>query len=379
MTNKDTATQDFSPIPQPRAGIDAIAPYQPGKSGSKSSDDHPIYKLSSNESALGPSPSAITTLKNTGENLHLYPNGSAEPLRKKIAALNNIDAEHIVCGTGSDELLQLLCQGYLSDGDNIVQSEHGFLVYALAAKSNGAQVRFAPEKNFTADVDALLKQIDEKTRLVFLANPNNPTGTYLPVNEIKRLHQGLRKDIILVLDHAYKEYMHAIDYDNGYDLVERNRNIVVTQTFSKIYGLGGLRLGWAYCAPNIARTLNKIRGPFNVSTLAQEAGIAALDDQDFIEANKKLNHTQRDILFQRLSGMGLECVPSHGNFLLVGFPQEPGTSAADIQKHLASNGVMVRDMTAYRLPDYLRISIGDEDATQRTIALLGEKFTSENE
>ena len=363
--------------PTPRPGILDIAPYVPGRSGKDADKDGyagPIYKLSSNESALGASPFAIAAYGENAGNLHLYPDGGATQLRTAISKHENIDPNRIICGAGSDEILQLLCRAYLGEGDNIVQSEHGFLVYSLAAQACGAVTHFAPETNLTANVDTLLEFVDERTRLVFIANPNNPTGTYLPASEIERLHAGLRSDIILVIDAAYAEYMEEDDYDCGAELVERFDNVIMTRTFSKIYGLGALRLGWAYGAPEIIDALHRIRGPFNVSSAAQIAGIAAIEDQDFVRRNLVHNRTQRDIMVQRVRGLGLEVHPSFGNFILVKFPMEEGFSASQMETWLASKGVMVREMKAYRLPDYLRISIGSEEANTCLMDLLEKKF-----
>ena len=226
--------------PTPRPGILDIAPYVPGSSSAPGVAK--IHKLSSNESALGASPKAIEAYKAASGQLHLYPDGSATLLREKIGALHGLDPARIICGAGSDEILQLLTRAYVGPGDNIVQSDHGFLVYALAAKSCGAEVRFAPEKNLTTDVDAMLEAVDEATRIVFVANPNNPTGTYIPDAEIRRLREYLPADVLLVIDSAYAEYMDSADYAAGEALVDENDNVVMTRTFSKIYGLGGVRL-----------------------------------------------------------------------------------------------------------------------------------------
>jgi len=346
MTKNDNETfsDDEISLPKPRPGIEDISPYVPGRASAGKSDVE-IHKLSSNESALGASVLAMEAFSLAQNNLHLYPDGGATQLRAAIAHYHKINPDEIICGAGSDEILQLLCRAYLGVGDNIVQTEHGFLVYALAARACGAQINFAPEENLTADVDSILDKVDHKTRLVFIANPNNPTGSYIPSTQMERLHRELREDIVLVIDAAYAEYMEEEDYRAGVELVEKNRNVIMTRTFSKIYGLGGLRLGWAYGPPGIIDILNRIRGPFNVSHAAQMAGIAAIKDQEFLRQNRDHNKSERAIMIQRLGGIGLECHPSFANFVLVKFPQEPGRSAADIQSYLASHGVMVREMT----------------------------------
>lgn len=359
--------------PAPRPGILDIKPYVPGASEATGGDR--VYKLSSNESALGASDKALEAYRGAADGLFLYPDGGSTALREKIAAAYGLDADRIVCGAGSDEILQLLVKAYVGEGDNIVQTRHGFLVYALAAKSCGAEPRFAPEKHLTADIDAVLDLVDERTRMVFIANPNNPTGTYIPESELRRLREALREDVILVVDAAYAEYMEEDDYAPGDAMVDDFDNVVMTRTFSKIYGLAALRLGWGYCPPAVADVLNRIRGPFNVAVPAQAAGVAALDDQDFVRRNRDFNRVQRDWLAQQLGGLGLEFTPSFGNFILVKFPDEPGRRAADILDYLQSNGVIVRNVSAYGLGDYLRASIGTEEANRRFIDLLADRFS----
>lgn len=359
-----------SPTPQP--GILDIAPYVPGSASAPGAAK--IHKLSSNESALGASPKAIEAYREASGDLHLYPDGAANALRAKIAETYKLESDRIICGSGSDEILQLLTRGYVGVGDNIVQTDHGFLVYALAAKGCGAEPRFAKEKHLSADIDEILKLVDERTRIVFLANPNNPTGTYIPDTEVRRLREELREDILLVVDAAYAEYMEESDYADGAQMVRDFDNVVMTRTFSKIYGMGGLRLGWGYCPPAIADVLNRIRGPFNVNAAALVAGVAALEDQTFVEKNRRFNREQRDWLAQQFGGLGLEFVPSYGNFILVKFPVTPGLNANDIQAYLRSNGVIVREVGAYKLGEYLRISIGEEEANRLLVDLLKEKF-----
>lgn len=358
--------------PTPRPGILDIKPYVAG--GSSAPGAEKIYKMSSNESALGASPKAIEAYEATSKTLHLYPDGGAYALREKIAAIFDLDANRIVCGSGSDEILQLLTKAYVGEGDNIIQTEHGFLVYALAAKSCGGEPRFAAEKHLATDVDAILELVDNRTRIVFVANPNNPTGTYIPDSEIRRLREELRDDILLVIDAAYAEFMEEPDYDAGAALVDELNNTVMTRTFSKIYGLGGMRLGWGYCPAAIADVLNRIRGPFNVNAAALAAGVAALEDTEFVDRNRAFNREERDWLAQQLGGLGLDIVPSFGNFILVKFPDAPGLNADDIQAYLKTGGVIVREMGPYNLGEYLRISIGTKEGNRKLIEMLGEKF-----
>ncbi len=360
--------------PQPRPGILDIKPYVPGASSAPGAAR--IFKLSSNESALGASPKAISAYNDAAGDLFSYPDGGSTALRDKIAEVYGLDASRIVCGAGSDEILQLLTKAYVGAGDNIVQSEHGFLVYALAAMSCGAEPRFAKETNFTTDIDAMLGLVDDRTRMMFVANPNNPTGSYITEAELLCLRQGLRDDILLVIDAAYAEFMEQSDYNGGERLVDRFDNVVMTRTFSKIYGLAALRLGWGYCPPAVADVLNRIRGPFNVTLPAQAAGLAALDDQDFVDKNRAFTCEQREWMAGRLAAMGLEFAPSFGNFILVKFPSTAGLNAKDMKAFLRSEGVIVREMGAYKLSDYLRVSIGDKDANQKFIELLARKFPS---
>lgn len=358
--------------PTPRPGILDITPYVAGSSPASAAQK--VYKLSSNESALGASPEAVAAFEKARDELFLYPDGGAEALRDAIAQTYGLDAARIVCGAGSDELLQLLAKGYAGEGDNIVQTEHGFLVYALAAKSCGAEPRFARERNLTADVDAILDLVDERTRIVFLANPNNPTGTCISGAALRDLRGRLRDDVLLVIDSAYAEYMEADDYEAGEDLVDASDNVVMTRTFSKIYGLAGLRLGWAYCPAPVADVINRVRGPFNVTGPAQAAGAAALADQDFVVKNRIHNREERNWLEQQFGRLGLEFTPSLGNFILVKFPGETGRNADDVLAYLRSEGVYVREMGPYRLGEWLRVTIGAAEANRRLVELLERRF-----
>ena len=302
--------------PLPKAGILDISPYVPGKSTAKGKK---IHKLSSNELPFGASAKAVAAYASKGASLELYPDGSATELREAIAARYGLNAASIVCGAGSDELLQLLAHAYLSPGDEAVYSQYGFLVYPIAIASNGAKAIVAPEVNHTTSVDEMLKCVSPRTKMVFLANPNNPTGTYLPFNEVKRLHEGLPKTTLLVLDAAYAEYVRRNDYESGLELVATSDNVVMTRTFSKIYGLAGLRLGWAYCPAHVADVLNRIRGPFNVSSAAMAAGVAAIGDQKFVETAVAHNEKWLGLLTSQLEALGLQVTPSVGNFVLIHF------------------------------------------------------------
>ena len=350
--------------PIAKTGIMDISPYMPGKSKAKGSK---IYKLSSNESPFGASQKAIAAYTVMATTLESYPDGSALALRETIAARYGLNPASIVCGAGSDELLMLLANAYLNTGDEAVYSQYGFLVYPIAISANGAKAVVASEVNHTTDVDAMLTCVNEKTKMVFLANPNNPTGTYLPFDEVKRLHAGLPKTTLLVLDAAYAEYVRRNDYESGIELVATSENVVMTRTFSKIHGLAGVRLGWAYCPAHVADVLNRIRGPFNVNTAAMNAGIAAMEDQAFVEAAVSHNEKWLEIMTAKLEALGLVVTPGVGNFLLVHFGSK---SAAEADAFLTDHGIILRRMDAYSLPNCLRMTIGSEEANTAVIKAL---------
>ena len=353
--------------PTPQKGIMDIHAYVPGKSGAKTGK---VFKLSSNESALGASPKAAAAFTEATKDLALYPDGSALALREAIAKRHGLKAQNIICGTGSDELLQLLAHAYLGPGDEAIYSQYGFLVYPIAISSNGAKAVVALEKDFHADVGEILSRVTAKTKIVFLANPNNPTGTYLTAAEVSRLHQGLPQHVLLVLDAAYAEFVMANDYDAGVALVESHTNVVITRTFSKIYGLAALRLGWAYCPPAIADVLNRIRGPFNVSLPAQRAGIAAVEDQNFVDAAIAHNTKWLNWLSTEIGKIGFKVTPSVGNFLLIHFSTAEQAKAAD--DFLSSHGLILRAVGSYGLPAALRLSVGTEEANCAVVAALKE-------
>ncbi len=291
-------------------------------------------------------------------------------MREAIGKLYGLDPDHIVCGAGSDEVLNLIATAYLGPGDEAIYSEHGFLVYKIAILARGAKPVVAPEKDLTTDVDAILARVTPQTRVVFIANPNNPTGTYLPFDEVKRLRAGLRDDVLLVLDAAYAEYVRANDYEAGIELVATTHNTVMTRTFSKIYGLAYLRLGWAYCPTPVAEVLNRIRGPFNVSGPAIAAGVAALQDQAWVQRAADHNDFWRSRMTEALAGLGLSVTPSAANFLLLHFPKGNGHSAEDADKFLHGHRIILRRVTEYGFPDALRMTIGTEDDNRAVLEAL---------
>lgn len=360
--------------PEPRPGVLAIEAYVPGKSAAPPGVK--LHKLSSNESPLGPSPQAAAAYRELSGALALYPDGSATRLRQAIAQRYGLDHERIVCGSGSDELLSLLTQAYCGPGDEGVYSQHGFLVYKIALLAAGATPVVAPERDLTADVDALLACVTPRTRIVFLANPNNPTGTYVPFDEVKRLAQSLPPRVLLVLDAAYAEYVSRNDYASGIELVAQAENVVMTRTFSKIHGLANVRLGWCYAPAHVCEALNRIRGPFNVNGAAIEAGIAAIQDAAHLERAVAHNDHWLAWLTRELTELGLEATPSVGNFLLLRFP-DPARGAAAADAFLARRGLILRAVGAYGLPDHLRLTVGDAEANHLVVEALRAFFQEE--
>jgi histidinol-phosphate aminotransferase len=344
-------------IPQPRPGIMDIAPYVGGKDTVEGVAK--VSKLSSNEGALGPSPRAMAAYARVAAELHRYPDGGSDKLRAAIGKRYGLDPARIVCGAGSDELLNLLVRSYCGPGDELVYSRHGFLMYAINALGVGATPVAAPEKDLRTDVDAMLAKVTDKTRIVALANPNNPTGSYITREEVQKLHAGLPKTTLLIIDAAYAEYVSRNDYDAGVELVDRSENVVMTRTFSKIYGLGGLRLGWMYGPPHLIDVMARLRQPFNVNLAAQAAGVAALEDAEHTEASRLHNDKWLPWLSTELNGLGLNVRPSVGNFILVGFGS--GERAAAANEAMMKDGLIPRMVAGYGLADHLRITIGTED------------------
>jgi histidinol-phosphate aminotransferase len=351
---------------EPRPSIRSVEPYVGGES--KLPGVNRVLKLSSNEGPFGPPPSAIEAMRAAAPEAHRYPDGSAKALREAIGTRFGLDPARIVCGNGSDELLTLLLLAYTGEGTEIVMSAHGFLMYDLAGRWAGARVIKVPEPELKPDVDSLLAAVGPRTRAVCLANPNNPTGAFLPAAEIARLREALRPDVLLILDAAYAEYVTRADYDPGQAIVDRYGNTVMTRTFSKVFGLGGIRLGWCYATPAIVDVLSRVRGPFNVSAPAMAAGIAAVTEPGWIERSVAHNSAWRAKLSAALTASGLTVWPSEGNFLLVGFGAAERAKAADA--HLKSRGIIIRGMAAYGLPQTLRISIGLADENEAVIAAL---------
>ncbi|MFL6821191.1 MAG: histidinol-phosphate transaminase [Xanthobacteraceae bacterium] len=356
--------------PQPRPGVLAIDPYVPGKSTAPGVTR--VIKLSSNETPLGPSPRAVAAYHAVGEHLEDYPDGDSTALREAIGRAFGLDPNRIVCGAGSDELLNLIADAYLHDGDEAIHTTHAFLVYPIATRGSGATPVVAAETNYTADVNAILAAVSERTKVVFLANPNNPTGTYVPFDEVKRLQRDLPPHVLFVLDAAYAEYVRRNDYEAGIELVATCENVVMCRTFSKIHGLAALRLGWLYGPAHVVDAINRIRGPFNVNSAAMAAGIAALEDSAHLEAARAHNERWLDWLLVEIRKLGLEATPSIANFVLIHFPENRGGTAEDADAFLTQRGLILRRVKAYKLPNALRMTVGTEEANRLVVAALAE-------
>src|SRR5215469_9793204 len=361
----------MSVYPQPRAGVLDIEPYVPGKSSAPGVAK--VFKLSSNETPLGPSPHAVAAYQKVAAHLEDYPDGAASALREAIGRAFGLDPARLVCGAGSDDLLNLLARAYLADGDEAIHTTHGFLVYPIATRGTGAKPVVAPETNFTASVDAILAAVTGRTKIVFLANPNNPTGTYVTFDEVKRLHRSLApQGVLLVLDAAYAEYVCRNDYESGIELVATSDNVVMTRTFSKIYGLAALRLGWMYGPAHVVDAVNRIRGPFNVNGPAIAAGIAAIRDTAHVDRARAHNTRWLAWLTVEIGKLGLSVTPSAANFVLIHFPEAKGRTAKDADAFLTKRGLILRQVSAYRLPNALRMSVGTEEANRRVVQALKE-------
>ena len=357
-------TEKPKPLPQ----LATVIAYMPGEAPRPGKG--PTYKLASNENPLGASPKAKAAFAGIVDKLEIYPDGGALMLKAAIARKHGLDASSIVVGAGSDEIFLLIGRAYLGPGDEMIATQHAFAIYAVIGQQQGAKVVEVPEKDFTADVDAILEAVTPRTRIVWLANPNNPTGTYLPFDEVKRLHSRLPRSVLLVLDAAYAEFVRKNDYASGIELASENDNVIVTRTFSKLYGLAGLRLGWAYAPGHVIDAIERVRMPFNVNIAAQAAGIAAIEDEAFVE--ESLAHNDRELarLIAGLRGLGLEVMDSVGNFCVAKFPETRGKTAAEALEYLKQRGVTVRGLTGYRMPHHLRVSVGTVEGNDAVLAHL---------
>lgn len=347
-------------------GIMDIAPYQGGAAHVPGVSN--ALKLSSNENPHGPSEAAKAAFRKAAYELHRYPSADHAALRTAIAEVHGLDPERILCGAGSDEIIAFLCQAYAGPGDEVIHTEHGFAMYRISALAAGATPVEVPERERVTDVDAILAACSARTRLVFIANPNNPTGTMIGEGEVARLAAGLPDHVLLVLDGAYAEYIEG--YDGGADLVDRRENVVMTRTFSKLYGLGGLRVGWGYGPAHVMDVLARIRGPFNLSQAGLDAAEAAMRDRDWADKCRENNTRQRAWLAEALAEHGVRSDTSTANFILARFASQAEAEACDL--HLQREGLIVRRVAGYNLPNCLRITVGDEAACRRVAHAVGQ-------
>jgi histidinol-phosphate aminotransferase len=365
----------MTPRPRPRPEILDIDPYVGGES--KLPGVNRVIKLSSNEGAFGVPPGAREAYLRASQELYRYPDGGATELRRAIGGRFELEPARIVCGAGSDDLIYQLALAYGGSGTEIIMSAHGFSLYEIVGQYAGSRVRKAPERNLTTDVDAMLALVSPATRIVFLANPNNPTGSLLPAVEVARLRAGLPPEVLLVLDAAYAEYVDRPDYDPGIKLVDAGDNTVMTRTFSKIFGMGGLRLGWCYAPPSVIDVLNRVRSPFNVSVPAQAAGIAALAEPGWVEKGRAHNTRMRAWLMTKLHELGIAVPPSAANFLLPDFATPERADA--VAAFLRSRGLIVRGMKSYGLPHCLRITVGTKEECGLVVEALAEFLANADE
>ena len=359
-------TDHPKPLPQ-LAGVNAYVPGEaPRNTGGRT------YKLASNENPLGASPLAKKVYADLAAKMELYPDGAARELKAALAKKHGLDPARLVLGAGSDDIFLMLGRAYLGPGDESISTKHAFAIYAIIAQQQGAKVVTVEEDSFTANVDAILAAVTPRTKLVWLANPNNPTGTYLSYEEIKRLHAGLPSHVLLVLDGAYAEFVKKNDYASGIELASQSGNVIVTRTFSKLYGLAGLRVGWGYAPPHVVDAIERVRMPFNVSLPAQAAAIAALEDDAFTEAS--LLHNERELprLQAGLEALGLGLIDGVGNFVVAKFPEARGKTAAEALAFLKERGVTVRGLGGYHMPNHLRISVGTVEGNDAALKLLKE-------
>lgn len=348
----------------PQPGIMDIALYQGGQSH-VAGVSH-VIKLSSNENPFGPSPKAIEAVRNSAANLHRYPSTDHAPLRDAIGVRHGLDPARIICGVGSDEVLQFVAQAYAGPGDEVIYTEHGFSMYPIIARMAGATPVMVPEKDRRVDVDNILAAVTDQTRIVFVTNPGNPTSTMIPESELVRLAEALPDSCLMVIDGAYAEFVD--DFDGGASIVGRFDNVIMTRTFSKVYGLGGMRVGWGYAVQSIIDVLNRVRQPFNLSLTALAAAEAAVKDEEFLSHCQAENTRLRVWLSDELAKIGVPSDASCTNFILARFTDQAEAEACD--DYLKTQGLIVRRVAGYNLPNALRITVGDEDACRRVVAAI---------
>jgi histidinol-phosphate aminotransferase len=350
---------------QPNNGILDIAPYVGGAAAFH--EGKTVYRLTSNEGALGPSPHIYPALEQAIRKIPLYPAGDYTRLKQTIAeAHGGLDPARIVLGNGSDELIHLLCQCYVTEGDEVLYSAHGFLMYKICAQAASGKAIPVPEQNLTTDLEGFLGAITPRTKLIFLANPNNPTGTLVTKQALANFCAKLPPHVLLILDSAYGEFVDDPAYTAGADLVESFPNTVMLRTFSKAYSLAALRLGWGYFPLSVADVLNRVRAPFNINVAAEYAGMAAVMDKEHLQKSLNYNKKWRDYLTRTLSELGFPVVPSQANFLIM----HTGDKTTAVYDDLAAKDIYVRKVKSYGLPDYLRVSVGEEKAIEALVGAL---------
>jgi len=369
--NKGVTAGHHKGPPRPLARMDTFAQYKQGRSSIPGRSD--IIKLSSNESCFGPGQKALDAYMAAASSIHRYPDGTQTALRQAIAQTYSIDADRIICGNGSEEVIGLLIRCYVGEGDELLLPENHFVMCSIYGKGQGANIVLAPEKNFTVDIDAILQNITAKTRLIAVANPNNPTGTWLPRPEIQRLIDNVPEDVLIILDGAYAEYVDNEDYEAGISWVDSRQNVVMTRTFSKIHGLAGLRIGWGYGPAAIIEVINRLRTPFNASGPALAAAAAAITDQQHMDRSREHNTRWQLRLREEFTGMGLHMVPSVTNFYLLDFSQIEGKTAAGAAAFLELNGIIPRPGKGDRL---LRITIGTDHENEAVVRTLTQYLKS---
>lgn len=363
--------------PEAKSYIQTLAPYVPGRA-TVDGVKEPV-KLSSNECIYGPSPKALEAFQTTAHDLLRYPDPESVDIRQTLAALHGLPVDQLICGAGSDELLTLLIHTYAGPGDEVIHSRYGFMVYPIQSKAAGATNIAVDNKDWAANVDGILAAVTENTKLVFVDNPCNPTGAYLPWAEVERLHANLRGDILLVLDAAYAECVTADDYHAGEKLVAAANNVIMTRTLSKQYALAGLRVGWAYGPDHVIDMLNRVRMPFNINIHGAKAAVAALLDQDHLTESTAFNAEWRDYLTASLTALGLDVVPSQTNFVLVGFPKEDPYTAEQANQYLTRMGYLLRWLPGQGLGDYLRLTIGTAEQNRAVVDLIRSFLSAQDQ
>ncbi len=359
-----------------REALKDLAPYEPGKPIEEVKRElglSEVLKMASNENPLGPSPMAAEAVRQAAAELHLYPDGSGWLLKKRLATHLGVESREIILGNGSDEIIRMIVETFLSPGEEVVVADQAFIIYRMAAKVMGGVCRVVPLSGYTHDLEAMRREVNKRTRLVFIANPNNPTGTMVTGDQVDRFVSGLPEDVIVVCDEAYYEYIERDDFPKSIDYVKAGRPVIVLRTFSKIYGLAGLRIGYGIARDDLVRGMNRVRQPFNTNRAAQAGALAALDDTEHIEKSRSMNAGGKAFLYGALERLGLQTVPSEANFILV----DVGRDGNAVSEKLLRRGVIVRAMGGYGFPCSVRVTVGKRADNERFIAALEEVLGGE--